>query len=150
MSSRPLPTRPAVVTDLRGFSTRFAVQGDVVLVQLCGELDLSSADRVTDCLASAASIARRAVVVDVSGISFCDPGGLHAFHRGHGHAFMAGVALALAAPSRPVERLLSLCPDTQLPVFATVRAAMNRYAPPVVRPVRAVGPARVTRLRPRS
>jgi anti-anti-sigma factor len=56
------------------------------------------------------------VTIDVAGVNFIDSSGLAAFVHAHQTLTAAGGRLALAHPSRPVQRLLSLTGlDHELP-----------------------------------
>ncbi len=98
---------------------------DTVVVSVRGDLTYGSdtvlgttLDQVLDRLAPR-------VVVDASGIGFCDSTGLRSFVTGHERAHAAGGWLRLAAPG---ERLLELLNraglTTRLDVYPTVADAL--------------------------
>lgn len=105
-----------------------SVLDDVAVVRVSGELDLSGADALLECLRPAVELAGRAVVVDLRDLGFVDCAGLSALVEARARISERGIELVLAAPSRPVGRLLSLTGSGRLiPVFRTVRLAVNRY-----------------------
>ena len=79
---------------------------DAVLVTVREHLDLNSAPILTARLDEALSRAEPRVVVDLSGIEFCDSTGLSTFVVGYNRARAAGGWLRLAAPGEFLERLL--------------------------------------------
>lgn len=96
-----------------------------VVVGLSGELDITDATRFACALSVAAATGSR-VIVDLAGLAFMDCSGLSALVSAGEQARRAGGDLALAAPQRPVARLLSLTGLAgPLPVFASVEAAVN-------------------------
>ncbi|MEU6309402.1 STAS domain-containing protein [Streptomyces sp. NPDC047014] len=80
------------------------------VVALAGEVDLISVPRLADALneALAALPLPRILVVDCSGLEFCDCAGLNELLRVRRAAGAAGTAFRLAAPNRQVARLLEL------------------------------------------
>jgi anti-sigma B factor antagonist len=88
------------------------------------ELDLATADGVA---ARGCAIAGHAglLLLDLTGLSFCDARGLSAFVRIANQADRAGCRLALIAPQPPVAKVLRICRlDQRLPVFATTGHAL--------------------------
>jgi anti-sigma B factor antagonist len=81
---------------------------DHVLVRAQGELDLSSAGRVTAAVKEAFAHGRGSVLVDLSGVTFVDSTGLTALVRIHREAEARGTYVAVVAPSRSVRRVLDL------------------------------------------
>ena len=70
-----------------------------------------------------AAIARlaRLVLLDLTGLSFCDARGLSAFVRIANRADAAGCGLGLIAPRPPVAKILRISGlDSRLPMFATI------------------------------
>ena len=70
-----------------------------------------------------AAIARlaRLVLLDLTGLSFCDARGLGAFVRIANRADAAGCGFGLIAPRRPVAKILRISGlDSRLPVFASI------------------------------
>ena len=79
---------------------------DSVVVTVRGNLDLDSATVLTTTLDQVLERAAPRVVVDLSGVEFCDSTGLSAFVVGHNRAAAAGGWLRLAGPSEWMRRLL--------------------------------------------
>ncbi|BCY08000.1 STAS domain-containing protein [Actinoplanes sp. L3-i22] len=76
------------------------------VVTVRGDLDLDSAPQLAEGLAAALDRPAPRVVVDLSGVEFCDSIGLSTFVVGHRRAEAAGGWLRLAAPGEFLERLL--------------------------------------------
>jgi anti-sigma B factor antagonist len=81
--------------------------GGHVVVALCGELDLLYAPTVAAALAALASRQPR-VIVNLAELEFIDVSGIAALAHGRRHARSAGGDLLLAAPRRPVRRVLTI------------------------------------------
>jgi len=81
----------------------------LIVAGLDGELDLDTADAVRDSLIRAAQLpVCRALVVDVSRLSFIDSYALGALVSARNTAAGAGVALTLARPSPPVRKAIEV------------------------------------------
>jgi len=96
-----------------------------VVVTVRGNLDLDSAPSLAVCLSEALDRPEPRVVVDLSGVDFCDSIGLSTFVTGHNRARAAGGWLRLAGPGEFLEQLL----DTvglarRLGVYPTVEDAV--------------------------
>src|ERR1700729_481297 len=81
--------------------------GGHVVVGLCGELDLLYAPMVATALGALASRQPR-IIVNLAGLEFIDVSGVAALAQGRGPARSAGGDLRLAAPRRPVRRILTI------------------------------------------
>jgi len=81
--------------------------GGHVVVALRGELDLLYAPMVATALGALASRQPR-IIVNLAGLEFIDVSGAAALAQGRGHARSAGGDLLLAAPRRPVRRVLTI------------------------------------------
>ena len=79
---------------------------DSIIVTVRGQLDLDSALVLTTALAQVLDRAVPRIVVDLSGVEFCDSTGLSAFVVGHNQAAAAGGWVRLAAPSAWLAQLL--------------------------------------------
>jgi anti-sigma B factor antagonist len=77
-----------------------------VVVTVRGNLDIDSATVLTTTLDQVLERPVPRVVVDLSGVAFCDSTGLSAFVVGHNRATAAGGWLRLAAPNDWMARLL--------------------------------------------
>ena len=72
---------------------------DSVVLTIRGDLDVDTAPALREALQRALERPRPRVVVDMSGLQFCDSTGLSAFVVGAKHAAAQGGWLRLAAPS---------------------------------------------------
>lgn len=81
--------------------------GGHVVVSPRGELDLLYAPTVATALAALASRQPR-IIVNLAGLEFIDVSGVAALAHGRRHARSAGGDLLLAAPRRPVRRVLTI------------------------------------------
>ena len=96
-----------------------------VVVAVRGNLDLDSAAVLTATLDQVLDQPSARVVVDLSGVEFCDSTGLSAFVVGHNRAAATGGWLRLAAPSPFLADLLEtvgLAP--RVGVYPTVADAL--------------------------
>jgi anti-anti-sigma factor len=98
---------------------------DTLVVTVRGDLDDGSDTVLGTTLAQVLDRPAPRVVVDTSGIGFCDSTGLRSFVTGHERAHAAGGWLRLAAPG---ERLLELLDraglTARLDVYPTVADAL--------------------------
>ena len=84
-------------------------QGDHTIVTLAGEIDLYTAPRLqTELVAAMRSADSALVVVDMSGVEFCDSTGMNVLLAAHRQACEQGGDLALAAPRAPVRKILEV------------------------------------------
>jgi anti-sigma B factor antagonist len=84
-------------------------EGDHTIVTLTGEIDLYTAPRLQSELVAALRSADSAqVVVDMSGVEFCDSTGMNVLLAAHRQACERGGGLALAAPRAPVRKILEV------------------------------------------
>jgi anti-sigma B factor antagonist len=81
--------------------------GGHVVVALRGELDLLHAPAVATALVDLA-VRQPRIIVDLAGLEFIDASGTAALTRGRRRARSAGGDLLLAAPRRPVRRILRI------------------------------------------
>lgn len=81
--------------------------GGHVVVALRGELDLLYAPAVATALGDLAARQPR-IIVNLAGLEFIDASGMAALATGRRHARRAGGDLLLAAPRRPVRRVLAI------------------------------------------
>ena len=92
-----------------------------------GELDLATASSLT--ARGCAAIARHArlLLLDLTGLSFCDAYGLSAFVKIANHADKTGCRYGLIAPRPLVAKVLRITGlDQRMPVFATIDDALAR------------------------
>lgn len=97
--------------------------GGATVVQAVGDLDLASSGGLQTALQS--SLANGMVVLDASGIGFCDSAGVKAILRANHDAGRLGTVLRLAAPSEALVRMMELIGlFAVLDVFPDVPAAL--------------------------
>jgi anti-sigma B factor antagonist len=95
--------------------------GGIEIVRMPAELDLTTGDGAA--AQGCAAIARlaRLVLLDLTGLSFCDARGLSAFVRIANQADAAGCGFGLIAPRPLVAKILKISGlDSRMPVFATI------------------------------
>lgn len=73
-------------------------------VAVAGEIDCSTAPRLTDCLESVLATSPAELVVDLSEVSFLDSAGLHALVTAHASAGRHGVPMRVLVATRAVLR----------------------------------------------
>jgi stage II sporulation protein AA (anti-sigma F factor antagonist) len=89
------------------FSCTTDISPGLALIRAAGEIDLATADRLWDEIATHLSPGVR-VVLDCSAITFCDSIGLRTLIRAHQQAEDTDAYFALASTDGPIERLLAL------------------------------------------
>jgi anti-sigma B factor antagonist len=98
--------------------------GDVVVLQLHGQLDIDSGASLEAALARLLAGAESRIVVDLSGLAFCDSTGLSALLLAQQHCRDNGGFLRLAAPAPFLLRVLTVVGlRAALPVYRSVAAA---------------------------
>ena len=103
---------------------------DSVVVSIRGQLDLDSGATLTETLDRVLDRPQPRVVIDLSGVEFCDSTGLSALVVGHNRAEAAGGWLRLAAPGEFLGTLLHTVGLTpRLAVYPTVGDALAGRAP---------------------
>jgi anti-anti-sigma factor len=78
------------------------------VLTVTGELDATGAERLLARLDRLLDRGHRHLVLDLSGVSFCDSSGMSALVRGHARASAAAGGLRLSAASPQVTRVLEL------------------------------------------
>lgn len=85
------------------------VQGDRIVLSVHGEIDLYTVPRLQRELASAlAQGGPVQLVIDLSGVDFCDSSGVNALLAAHRQAREGGGELALASPRQAVRKILQV------------------------------------------
>jgi anti-sigma B factor antagonist len=104
---------------------------DSVVVTVRGNLDVDSATVLTTTLDQVLERPQPRIVVDLSGVEFCDSTGLSAFVLGHRRAGGAGGWVRLAAPSAWMAQLLDTVGLTsRIGVYPSVGDALaGRHQP---------------------
>jgi anti-anti-sigma factor len=99
------------------------------------ELDLITADGLAERGHAAIAGHARLLLLDLTGLSFCDARGLGALVRIANRADAAGCRYALIAPPRPVAKLLRITGlNARMPVFATLDDALAHLMAPASAP----------------
>ncbi|MGW4958293.1 STAS domain-containing protein [Nonomuraea sp. NPDC004186] len=96
----------------------------VTVMEIAGELDLATAEPLSTLVNAVVADACSQLVLDLSGISFCDMSGLRALRICGETAHASGVALELIGLPDRVLRLLTI--SGLMPVFAPVISAESR------------------------
>lgn len=120
MAVLPCDTEPAqgsrALTEHPMFDVTMRNSSCCGMISVRGTLDLATVPRLNEALEWLCRQSHHQVTIDVSGVNFIDSSGLAAFVHAHKTLTAAGGRLALAHPSRPVQRLLSLTGlDHELP-----------------------------------
>lgn len=120
MAVLPCDTGPAGRTDAPAEQPAVDVtvrnSGYCGMISVSGSLDLATVAQLNQALEWLCRQSHHQITIDVSGVNFIDSSGLAAFVHAHQTLTAAGGRLALAHPSRPVQRLLSLTGlDHELP-----------------------------------
>jgi anti-sigma B factor antagonist len=98
---------------------------DSVVVTVRGNLDIDSATVFSTTLRQVLDRPHPRIVVDLSGVEFCDSTGLSAFVVGHNHANRSGGWVRLAAPSEWMSRLIETVGlSGRIPVYPSVAEAL--------------------------
>ncbi|MEW2167089.1 STAS domain-containing protein [Streptomyces sp. NPDC007084] len=108
--------------------TRTTPSGAVI--ELSGELDFHSADRVRAQLAGLELPPGGQLVLDLGGITFCDSTGITVLIAARNHALATDAGIALAAVPGPVSRIFRMVGlDQVFASHATVQAAVAAWRP---------------------
>jgi anti-sigma B factor antagonist len=83
-------------------------QGEAAVVAVAGELDMATAPRLQQEVTQLVESGRTRLVFDLSEVTFCDSTGLSVFVRARNRCEAAGGEVRLAAPQRPVLRILEV------------------------------------------
>lgn len=83
-------------------------QGECVVMSVQGEIDLYTVPRLQRALADALAAGRVRLVVDMSGVDFCDSTGVNVLLAAHRQAREAGGDLELASPRPAVRKILQV------------------------------------------
>jgi anti-anti-sigma factor len=96
----------------------------IEILGMPAELDLTTSDGVVEQGYAAIDRSARLLLLDLTGLSFCDARGLTAFVRIANYADAAGCRFALIAPQPPVAKILRISRlNSRMPVFATIDGA---------------------------
>ena len=118
-----------------GLSGR-SIRGHTVLA-ISGELDIATTSGLRDRIAAVLDDKAMPLIIDLSGVSFCDASGLRVLVALRRRADACGHAVALAGPRPNVRRLLRITGfDQAFPIYSTVPQAVpvvTRCAKPLRR-----------------
>lgn len=121
----PAPGQPA------GLSLAWRTQGDHAVAALSGELDIACAAALREQLLGLLRLHAARLVIDLSGVSYCDASGLAVLVGTGRRAELLGGELRLAAPRPAVDSALRVMGlHRRFDIFPTVSAAVAR--PPAV------------------
>jgi anti-anti-sigma factor len=113
--------------------TRTTPAGPVI--ELSGELDNDSAPAVRTLLPRLTLQAGQQLVIDLTGITFCDSSGMTVLIAARNHALAAGADITLAAVPDRVSRMLHIIGlDQVFPTHPTAQAAAAAWIPPTTHP----------------
>ena len=102
-AANPGPERGAV-----GFAAEIAIEGDVSVAWLSGELDVATAPLLADGLTATNSTMWPRLVLDLSNLDFVDAAGLGAIVRARNELRSRSGELTLRAPSPFAARILEV------------------------------------------
>jgi anti-anti-sigma factor len=95
------------------------------IVMLTGDLDIAIAPALRERLFAVLGLAARLLIIDLSGVSFCDAGALAMLIGTQRRARQRGITVRLAAPSPRVAKLLRITGlDQSFTVCATLDEAL--------------------------
>lgn len=99
--------------------------GQVAVVTLPAEIDVTNADTVRDDLLSAINQGAVLLIADLSKTTFCDSAGVSALVRAFRRAAANSSGLRLVVSTRAVQRVLSITGvDRLLDIFPSVAASL--------------------------
>jgi anti-anti-sigma factor len=97
---------------------------DHTVLAICGELDFASTAALRDQIVIALGNTTAPVIIDLSGVSFCDASGLALLVGAQRRATLHGLTVVLAAPRHNVSKLLRITGlDRAFTVHPTLTAA---------------------------
>ncbi|WP_435190543.1 STAS domain-containing protein [Streptomyces sp. bgisy126] len=96
----------------------------VRVATLRGEIDYEEKDALREVLLPEDATVPLRIVVDMSGVTFLDSNGINVFIMAHQQISEAQGRLRIAAPTKPVRRILSLIGvDTVINCYSTLEQA---------------------------
>jgi anti-sigma B factor antagonist len=118
---------------LPGLALSIRDQDGYTITAISGDLDIARVPAVREQLLGTLGPHASRIVVDLSGVTFCDASGLAVLIGASRRAWLLGGVLRLAAPAPAVTAVLRLTGlDLQFEIFATVPAAISAPARPRV------------------
>lgn len=120
--------------DLHAPALSVSSQDGYTVATISGDLDIACVPVLREQLLGVLRPHASRIVIDLSGVTFCDASGLAMLVGVDRRARALDGVLRLAAPALPVERILRLTGlDLHFQVYATVPAAISAPAHPGVR-----------------
>ena len=113
----------------------FSVRGEdgYIVAAIGGDLDIACVPALREQLLGLLGPHANRIIVELSGVTFCDASGLAVLIGARRRAWLLGGVLRLAAPAPPVAAVLRLTGlDVHFEIFATVLAAASAPAGPQV------------------
>jgi anti-sigma B factor antagonist len=105
------------------------------IAMVAGDLDIATTPVLRERLFALLGLAGRLLVIDLSGVSFCDAGALAVLIGTQRRARQRGIAVRIAAPSPQVTRLLRITGlDRSFTICATLDEALPARGGPGRRP----------------
>lgn len=99
------------------------------VIAVHGELDFATTAALRDRMATVLDVTTTPVIVDLSGISFCDASGVAMLIGAQRHAARRGLTVSLAAPRPNVSKILRITGlDRTFTIHSTVTAALPAAA----------------------
>ena len=99
--------------------------GQVAVLSLPGEIDISNADQVREDLLSIINRGATLLVVDMSATTFCDSAGVNVMVRAFKRATASGAGMRLVVSAPAVLRILAITGvDHLIDIYPSVVAAM--------------------------
>jgi anti-anti-sigma factor len=118
---------------LPGLTLSVRNQDGYIIAAISGDLDIACVPAAREQLLGTLGPHASQMIVDLSGVTFCDASGLAVLIGASRRAWLLGGVLRLAAPAPPVAAVLRLTGlDLQFEIFATVPAATSAPARPRV------------------
>jgi anti-anti-sigma factor len=109
-------------------------RGEAALVEVRGEIDLSTAGLLRARLLDLHTAGHRVLVVDFAGVAFCDAAGLSALVAAHNRASASGGAVRLSRVRPAQRRLLRITGlDRVFALYDDADSAMSAGPAPAVR-----------------
>jgi len=100
-------------------TSRIVELGECTMIEVSGELDLSTTDELWETLSEALSTRDLPVLLDLAELRFCDSAGLAVLVRTHNALEARGQRLVVARPTSIVSRVLELSGVSQAIVTTT-------------------------------
>ncbi|WP_314411740.1 STAS domain-containing protein [Streptomyces kroppenstedtii] len=133
----PLPIScPLPGTDPPSAHARCFPHGDVTVVELHGEIDVFTVDRIAVDLDAVTGQPVPHVIVDLRPVSFMDSSGLHLLNRAHQRARARGGHIELISDQPRIRLLLRLTALDHIPLSATLDGPRGERAHVAAAPIR--------------